>query len=190
MDSSMAKVISMKINILILGFIILGTFLWTSQSEKFLPTQITKLKPAPDFSYQKLNGDTAKLRDHEGKVILLHFWASWCAPCLVEFPDLIKLAASQPDDFILLAISTDDKKENIQNFLKKLKEPFTDNFIIGQDPDQKISEDLYGTIKLPESYLITANMKISEKITGAQENWNDKRWHRKIRKLFSTNTSE
>ena len=169
----------MKINIpLLIGLIAIIAF-WTIQSENFKPSESIEPRQAPDFLYQTLDGTSGNLRDHQGKVVLLHFWASWCPPCIIEFPALLDLAESQTD-FILLAISTDDKKEDIRKFLKRLKRSVPDNVILAQDVDKSISEGLYGTIKLPESFLITPSMDLAEKITGPQDNWNSALWRNKI----------
>jgi peroxiredoxin len=47
--------------------------------------------PAPQFTLKDLNGKTVRLSGYKGKVVLLNFWATWCAPCRAEMPDLVKL---------------------------------------------------------------------------------------------------
>lgn len=48
-------------------------------------------EPAPDFTSKDISGRTVRLSDYKGKVVLLNFWATWCAPCRAEMPDLVKL---------------------------------------------------------------------------------------------------
>ena len=109
--------------------------------------------------------------DHEGRIVLLHFWATWCAPCLVEFPALIKLAQRTPNKLTIIAVSSDQNKKNIEKFLKRIKAPTLDNLIIVHDSDNGITQDLYQTYKLPETYLISPSAKIIQKYIGPQELW-------------------
>ncbi len=64
--------------------------------------------PAPTTPFTDASGTEMTLKDFEGEVLLLNFWATWCAPCVHEMPSLDKLQASYPDgDFKVLAMSQD-----------------------------------------------------------------------------------
>lgn len=174
----------MKINLMILLGLVILTGIWTlwSNRENRNVTQNTTLGAAPIFNYTTINGHQGSLSDYEGKVVLVHFWASWCAPCIVEFPSLVDLAHTTKEDLIVLAISTDNKKSDITKFLKKINRDLPSNFHIIQDSDKSITEGMYKTIKLPETFAITPSQQIFEKITGPEENWNSQLWYNKIRR--------
>ncbi|MGC8874897.1 MAG: TlpA family protein disulfide reductase [Chloroflexia bacterium] len=63
--------------------------------------------PAPDLALEDLNGQTVRLSDYRGRPVLVHFWASWCAPCREELPELQKVFSAQgPDGLMILAVNT------------------------------------------------------------------------------------
>ncbi|MCA1685628.1 MAG: TlpA family protein disulfide reductase, partial [Planctomycetia bacterium] len=79
---------------------------------KLLPTlKVGDL--APDFTAQRLGGGQFKLSDHQGKVVLLDFWATWCGPCLAEMPAMKDLQKTFGDDdrFLLVGMSCDEAPE-------------------------------------------------------------------------------
>jgi len=93
----------MKTNLALLFIIVVLTAALTYHFQNRQAQHTSALyKAAPEFNYVGLSGKKGSLPDHKGKVILVHFWATWCPPCIVEFPDLIKLAESQNKNFIVL----------------------------------------------------------------------------------------
>ncbi len=171
----------MKINILLIALCIAGGLGWTFYHDKKpLPNPV--LKHAPAFEAKTFNGETIALQDYQGRVTLIHFWATWCPPCIIEFPTLVDLAKGQKN-LTVLAMAVKDDKKQIDRFLAKNKIIMPDNFIIALDPDLAISETLYGTSKLPESYLLTPDHHISRKIVGAEDNWNSTKWKNRINML-------
>jgi cytochrome c biogenesis protein CcmG/thiol:disulfide interchange protein DsbE len=78
---------------------------------------------APDFTITDLFGNEISLSDYEGKVVLLNFWATWCAPCRAEIPDFIEIYEKYRDKgLVILGISLDSGNENkIRNFVKEYK---------------------------------------------------------------------
>ena len=67
-------------------------------------------EPAPDFTVQRLDGSVVRLSDFRGRYVLLDFWATWCAPCILEIPELNTLYAGQDSsNFQILAISLDEE---------------------------------------------------------------------------------
>lgn len=70
-----------------------------------------KGEPAPDYSAVTLDGDTVSLGDYRGRAVLLNVWATWCQPCIAEFPDLRALQDSLgPKGLTILGVSVDETK--------------------------------------------------------------------------------
>ena len=67
---------------------------------------------APDFELETLQGDVFRLSEQRGRVVLLNFWATWCAPCREEMPDLVMLADSLPD-LVVAGVSLDEEGREI-----------------------------------------------------------------------------
>jgi cytochrome c biogenesis protein CcmG, thiol:disulfide interchange protein DsbE len=104
--------------------------------------------------------DLNKLR---GRVVLLNFWASWCAPCLEELPSLEQLQQDLPQVQIV-AVSTDDDAAAYERFLKE----HSVSLLTVRDGEQR-SNAMYGTFRYPETYIIDKNGMIRRKFIGPQE---------------------
>jgi len=173
----------MKINIILLALIciIAGTYTyWMSHSDKPVFTPINdQIKTtaedyaiAPNFTYTALSSDESTLYALKGQKVIIHFWATWCAPCLVELPEIISYAAAHPD-IKILAISSDENIDAITRFVgTKITKDLPNNFVIIHDPRKDITLDLFQTTKLPESFILDKNMAITRKIIGAFDAWN------------------
>lgn len=68
--------------------------------------------PAPATSFQGAKGETLRLADFEGKVVVVNMWATWCGPCVIEMPTLAKLAAEyQGQPVAVVAVSVDGDRD-------------------------------------------------------------------------------
>lgn len=78
------------------------------------PAQALEAKPAaertrvPGFTLKDLKGKPVKLSTFRGKVVVISFWATWCEPCMQQLPHLDRKALALSDDFVVLALSTDN----------------------------------------------------------------------------------
>ena len=109
-------------------------------------------KPLPDLAFQDGAGKPLKLSDWKGKVVLVNLWATWCAPCRKEMPDLSKLQAELgSDQFEVLAISVDRKGAEASAAF--LKETGADNLKLYVEPSTKIVGEIRSA-GLPATLLI------------------------------------
>ena len=115
---------------------------------------------APNFSIQADNGKVVTARDFGGKLLILNFWATWCEPCVHEVPSLNKLQSILgPKGLVVLGVSQDTDAQAYKNFLAR----FNVTYLTARAPDQEV-ETRYGTLKIPESYLIDQSGRVVEKI--------------------------
>jgi peroxiredoxin len=120
---------------------------------------------APDFNVA--DGSTSiHLASYRGKVVLLNFWWSECAPCIEELPSLLELHHQEPD-LAILAISIDEDPEAYSRFLLRRHV----DLITVRDPEESAAK-LFHTEQWPETYVIDRNGIIRRKFIGAQD-WSD-----------------
>jgi thiol-disulfide isomerase/thioredoxin len=102
-----------------------------------------------------------------GKLLILHFWASWCAPCIEETPSLNAFTQEFADKgVVVLGVSVDKDVSAYQRFLQQ----FRPTFLTARDA--QIHED-YGTFMYPETYFIDPNGRVLRKLDVAGINWMD-----------------
>jgi len=119
-------------------------------------------KPAPGFARKDLAGKQVDLRRERGKVVLLNFWATWCAPCQVELPRFSawqKQYASQ--GFQVIAVSMDDDATPVRPVVRKLKLDFP--VVMGDD---KLGTLYGGVLGLPVTFLIARDGTVVGRIEG------------------------
>ena len=127
------------------------------------PAQTGKI--APDFTVSD-GTRTVHLADYRGKVVLVNFWATWCAPCVVELPSLLQLHRDQPN-LVILAVSIDEDPDAYTNFVARRHV----DLITVRDPSQSAAK-LFHTDMWPETYVIDRKGVIRSKYVGAQD-WSD-----------------
>ncbi len=123
-------------------------------------------KPAPAFALETLDGQKISLADYHGKTLVTTFWASWCGPCRMELPVLVKFYQEQHkagSNFEILAISVDAQKDDAEGAARALKIPFP----VLLDAGNHMS-DAYQVDAIPTLFVINPAGKVVFVQTGFQ----------------------
>jgi thiol-disulfide isomerase/thioredoxin len=157
---------SVNTNKLLIGLLGLFTagFLWIVVSN--LHESVAREgEPAPAFHFKTEQGREVSATNFGGKVLVLNFWATWCAPCVREIPSLDALQKQfKNQGVVVVAVSVDKNQDKYKAFLKRFGVGF-DTF---RDPSADISAS-YGTFQYPETYIIKDG-KVARKLINEQ-NW-------------------
>jgi peroxiredoxin len=129
---------------------------------------IDKGDTAPKFTITADQGPTISRTDFKGKLLVVNFWATWCPPCIEEWPSLNEFAARYKDKgVVVLGVSVDRNEKRYRDFLTR-NPP---QFLTARDPESNVPAS-YGTFMYPETYIIDQKGKVLYKIANAQ-NWTD-----------------
>lgn len=168
--------------LLFLSLVPLVYFLWAwGGAEKLsesvhapAPVQAIRLgKPAPDIRVGPERTWVKKefrLSSFRGFPVIVHFWATWCGPCLEELPEMIRLAERlRPRGFNFVAVAEDDSWATVETFFSRhpgLK-AMTNSMVVVLDPNAQVANS-YGSSRFPETFLINDQMVMDNKFIGAQ----------------------
>lgn len=125
-----------------------------------VPAPATELGPAPAFTLPTLDGDSLALADLRGRVVLVNFWATWCAPCVAEMPDLSALH-EEFDGLTVVGVAVDEGPELVRPFAENLDVRYP----IVLD-DGGVAEAFGGVWALPTTYVIGTDGIIVQRIIG------------------------
>jgi peroxiredoxin len=114
-----------------------------------IPKSPTVGSQALDFELTSLNGDTIRLHDLRGKIVIINFWATWCEPCKVEMPLFEKLFQSEPSNLEILGVNFDEPPQQVEKFVAN----YQLNFPILLDPGGEV-QALYRVIGYPTTFVV------------------------------------
>lgn len=120
-------------------------------------------QPAPDISLPDARGQTHRLSDLGGRVILVNFWATWCPPCVHEIPSMNRLAASyDPSEFAIVSVNFKEDPGHVLGFMARVAVDFP----VLMDRDGRVSAG-WGVFAFPSSFLVDRHGRIRYSVNTA-----------------------
>jgi cytochrome c biogenesis protein CcmG/thiol:disulfide interchange protein DsbE len=121
-------------------------------------------REAPNFTLDRLNGDTFALEEYRGQVVVLNFWATWCPPCRKEIPDFVRMQRDLGDEglqFVGVALERSAGPDEVRAFAEKMNI----NYPIGLGTGS-IAQKYGGVRGLPMTFVIGPDGAIRGRIPG------------------------
>ena len=125
---------------------------------------------APGFTLRNLKGNYESLEDYRGQVVILNFWATWCAPCRVEMPSFENLYRRYRSEGVVVLAVTLDK--NVGSKIKSFVDEYGLTFPVLLDKKGEV-ERLYPSMTIPFTYVINPEGRVVTRVDGAK-NWESK----------------
>ena len=135
--------------------------------------------PAPDFALKTPGGENARLSEHRGEVVMINFWASWCAPCRQEMPLLEELYTQyEPLGFTILGVNVEEDSSKALAMLEDIPVSFP----IMLDTSSKVSK-LYNVVAMPTSILVDRDGNMRYLHHGYKPGYEEK-YQQQVRELI------
>lgn len=135
-----------------------------AQAETVAYHPLSEGDAAPDFTTALADGSTFTLSEHQGKVVLLNFWATWCGPCVREMPAFEKLHTEYGEDAVILAVNCLEDTGTVDAFIEE--NGYT--FPIAYDTEGSVSMR-YPTQGIPYTLVIDGEGIIQKIYVGAAD---------------------
>jgi peroxiredoxin len=140
------------------------------------------LSAAPSLPIADRSGNRIDLSRLKGKLVIVHFWATWCPPCVEEVPALSRFWEGYRgrDDIELYVISVDKDWKTIDQF--NAKHPNTLPLYIDAEAS---TAKRFGTTQYPETYIVNRSGRVLERVAGAVS-WDDPEVRKRIEQLLAS----
>jgi peroxiredoxin len=147
--------------------------LWQKPPERAPEAPVTLVQPgtkAPDFAMVDADGKPVRLADHQGKIVVLDFWATWCGPCKAALPHVQEVAAKyKAQGVVVVASCTNDGREEFVEFVRANQAKYPD-VQLAFDPKERsperASRTLYGVSGIPQQFVIGKDGVIASAVDG------------------------
>lgn len=165
----------------LLGFLLIVTFVFGYTvfealrlegkfADKSTIASGTVVKSLPDVVFNNYPSDekiNVKKFTSDGSTVMIHFWATWCAPCEAEFPELVEMMQKLKDqkDLKFLLVAVNDDKTKMKKFLSQFDLDLDSVVLLTDNTD---SHKQFGTYKMPETFLFDGKNSIIKKFQGQQ----------------------
>jgi len=127
-------------------------------------SQSRPTKPVAEMSWTTFDGNVEKVKDLNGKVVILDFWATYCPPCIEEIPHLMELKAKYPNDLdvIGLHVGGDEDRPKVPEFVDRLKITYPLGY-----PEDALTSYVFGQqTAIPQTAVFDRSGKMVKRITG------------------------
>jgi thiol-disulfide isomerase/thioredoxin len=140
------------------------------------------LSAAPELPVFDRSGKKHDLAHEKGRFLIVHFWATWCPPCVEEIPALSRFweKYGKRDDLALYSVSVDKDWKTIDNFTAKNPNEVP----VYRDPDGRTAAR-FGTTQYPETYIANKAGRVLYRVQGAVS-WDDPEVRRRIEQLLAS----
>jgi thiol-disulfide isomerase/thioredoxin len=122
------------------------------------------LKPVAEMNWTTFEGPVQKLKDFQGKVVILDFWATYCPPCIEEIPHLMELKEKYGNDLVLIGLHVggEEDRPKVPEFVERLKI----NYPLAT-PEDSLTQYIFGQeTAIPQTAIFDRSGKLVKKIVG------------------------
>ena len=142
-------------------------------------------KIRPEFAMMDIEGNVRNIKDWDGQVVLLNFWATWCPPCRKEMPSMQRVWEQAKDEnIVMLAVNVGEDEETVFAFLGQAPVEFP--LLLDQDSKVTTSWPVKG---LPTTYVVDPEGRLAYRAIGGRE-WDDPGLLDSIRQLHGAATGK
>jgi cytochrome c biogenesis protein CcmG/thiol:disulfide interchange protein DsbE len=198
MENTKTPYLTFTQKVFVIIAVISATFLYSAYEKSIYDQFVNKapsliLKEMPEFTAVNVETNepiSKKSFANDGKAVIVHFWGTWCAPCEAELPSFMSFAKKlEEKNVTILILAVNDEMKAVKKFLKRFSKNRLKNVLFGIDKDG-LSLPLYGSVKVPETYLFSSKLRHLEKFVGPQD-WEHRSYFERVLRLVdATDTSK